>query len=160
LVHQAFDPASSADSLYAAQPPLRASRLSMHETSEAHVAATWEELEVRWLAPACAVVLFTAADAALLNSDSPVSDLFFVAILATLGIAFGLVVGRWWALAALVVWVPIVLASPSETELSPSGLVVFIAGLLAGIQAVGVAVGVLAIRLKRRPAPAPTGPKS
>jgi hypothetical protein len=93
--------------------------------------------------------LFAGANALLFTGDFFDEDDFLViAVLVGIGFAFGLAVGRAWALTLVLAWVPLILLmDDSEREISTLGYVLFVLGVTATFQAGGIAAGVV---LRRR----------
>jgi hypothetical protein len=91
------------------------------------------------------IALFIGANYALLSGDySADDDLLVISLIVGIGVMFGLLIGRWWALLLPLAWLPLnLLEQGSESELSTFGVVILTLGITAPLQAVGLAAGVL-----------------
>ena len=97
-----------------------------------------------------ALVLLAGADALILQSEG-VEDGLLVACLVGAGLAFGLAIGEWWACAASLVLIPLLLLLPydGDRELTALAVASFIGGPVVLLQAAGVVPGVL-LRKRQR----------
>ena len=94
------------------------------------------------------VALFIGANALLYTRNWSDQDGFFLfGLLIVVGLAFGLVLGRVWALALPLTWIPLILAfvlfdQDPGREITTLYLVVLTLLVTAPFQAAGVALGV------------------
>ena len=99
-----------------------------------------------------AIALLAGADALILQSEG-VEDGSLVACLVGTGLAFGLAIGEWWAGAASLMLIPLLLLLPydGDRELTTLYVVIVIGGLLVSLQAAGMLAGVLLRKSGARP---------
>ena len=107
----------------------------------------------RALLVALIFVLFAGANALVFTGDySDEDDFLLIALLIGIGFGFGLMVGRPWALALVLTWLPLILlADDGEREISTLWFVLITLGVTVPFQAGGLAFGVaLRQRLAKR----------